>query len=67
MYFIEVKRENWCINYLDIDYSKPTENLDEEIEYYPTFKSEMHALNKNIKFWSIPALVFKPLISHCPL
>ena len=49
MYFIEVKRENWCINYLDIDYSKPTENLDEEIEYYPTFKSEMHALNKKYK------------------
>ena len=49
MYFIEVKRENWCINYLDIDYSKPAENLDEEIEYYPTFKYEMHALNRKYK------------------
>ena len=49
MYSIEVKRENWCINYLDIDYSKPTENLDDEIEYYPTFKYEMHALNRKYK------------------
>ena len=49
MYFIEVQRENWCINYLDIDYSKPAENLDEEIEYYPTFKYEMHALNRKYK------------------
>ena len=32
LYFIELKRENWCIKYLDIDDSISTNNLDEEIE-----------------------------------
>ena len=49
MYFIEVKRENWCINYLDTDYSRPADNLDEEIEYYPIFKFQMNALNRKYK------------------
>lgn len=61
MYFIEVKRENWCINYLDIDYSKPTENLDDEIEYYPTFKNEMHALNRKYKILVDTCIGFQTL------
>jgi len=44
---MEVKRENWCINYLDIDYSKASDNLDIEIEEYPVFKRRMRQLNKN--------------------
>ena len=32
LYFIEMKRENWCIKYLDIDDNKSSNNLDEEIE-----------------------------------
>ena len=47
MYYTEIKRENWCINYLDIDYTKASDNLDEEIEEYPVFKHRMHTLNKN--------------------
>ena len=47
MYYTEIKRENWCINFLDIDYTKPSDNLDEEIEDYPVFKHNMHTLNKN--------------------
>lgn len=47
MYYMEVKRENWCINYLDIDYSKASDNLDDEIEEYPVFKYKMRQLNKN--------------------
>ena len=35
LYFIEMKRENWCIKYLDIDDNKSSNNLDEEIEKYP--------------------------------
>ena len=47
LYFIEMKRENWCIKYLDIDDNKTTNNLDTEIEKYPKYKNEMHQLNKN--------------------
>ena len=45
VYRIELKRENWCINYLDIDSTKSAENLDDEIEDYPIIKKEMHELN----------------------
>ncbi len=47
LYFIEMKRENWCIKYLDIDDNKTTNNLDTEIEKYPKYKNEMQRLNKN--------------------
>ncbi len=47
LYFIELKRENWCIQYLDIDDEKSTNNLDMEIEAYPKYKKEMNRLNKN--------------------
>ncbi len=46
LYFIEMKRENWCIKYLDIDDNKSSNNLDEEIEKYPKYKHEMHQLNR---------------------
>ena len=45
LYFIELKRENWCIRYLDIDDEKTTNNLDYEIEAYPKYKAEMANLN----------------------
>ncbi len=45
LYFIEMRRENWCIKYLDIDESLPTDNLDEEIERYPEYKIQMNRLN----------------------
>ena len=45
LYFIELKRENWCIQYLDIDDEKSTNNLDTEIESYPKYKAEMARLN----------------------
>ena len=46
LYLIEFKRENWCIEYLDIDDEKSTNNLDQEIELYPKFKNQMAILNK---------------------
>ena len=46
-YRMELKRENWCIHYLDIDPALPNNNLDEEIEAYPEYKDEMRTLNKN--------------------
>lgn len=45
LYFIELKRENWCITYLDIDPKKSNENLDEEIEHYPEIKRQMKKIN----------------------
>lgn len=45
LYFIELKRENWCIKYLDIDEEKSNTNLDDEIEMYPAFKKQMNKLN----------------------
>jgi len=46
MYYIELKRERWCIKYLDIDLNKSIANLDTEIERYPKFKKEMRVMNK---------------------
>lgn len=44
-YGVEIKRENWCIKYLDIDPNKSNNHLDDEIENYPVLKSEMASLN----------------------
>ena len=46
LYFIELNRENWCIEYLDIDDEKNANNLDLEIESYPEYKIKMNKLNK---------------------
>ena len=56
LYFIEMKRENWCIKYLDIDDNKSSNNLDEEIEKYPKYKHEMHVLNRKYLKCSYVAL-----------
>ena len=45
MYAIEIKREKWCINYLDEDRSKSISNLDLEIENYGDLKKEMYSIN----------------------
>lgn len=45
-YIVEIQRENWCIEYLDIDIDKPNNNLDEQIEHYPSIKSNMLLLNQ---------------------
>ena len=46
-YKTEIQRENWCITYLDIDESKPNDNLDLQIEAYPDIKMKMAKLNHN--------------------
>ena len=46
-YGIEIKRENWCIKYLDIDPEKPNNYLDDEIEQYPAFKEQMASMNRD--------------------
>ena len=59
-YIIELKRENWCIEYLDIDANKPINNLDQQIEKYPSIKSDMNKLN-NLYF----KLTLGSMISVC--
>ena len=49
LYRVELRREHWCIKYLDIDPEKAIENLDEEIEDYQSIKKEMETLNKTYK------------------
>ncbi len=48
-YSIELKRENWCIKYLDIDDNKASNNLDTEIESYKDIKINMNKINKHYK------------------
>ena len=50
LYVLEYQRENWCIQYLDIDDEKSTNLLDTEIEAYPKYKIKMNKLNKNYIF-----------------
>ena len=57
LYALEIKRENWCITYLDIDPKKPNNNLDTEIEEYPEFKKQMTQINKNYKRFSLICVV----------
>lgn len=44
-YFVELRRENWSIEFLDIDDTKSLNNLDTEVESYPIIKKRMKSLN----------------------
>ena len=46
LYIIEIQREKYCIDKLDIDPDKPNNNLDDEIEDYPILKKTLKNLNK---------------------
>tara|TARA_B100000427_G_C15442018_1_gene565596 strand:+ start:303 stop:941 length:639 start_codon:yes stop_codon:yes gene_type:complete len=45
-YIIELKREKWCIKYLDIDNNKPDNALKSTIQLYTSLDSKMDRLNK---------------------
>lgn len=65
-YIIEMKREYWCIEYLDVDKDKPNSNLDEEIEHYPEIKGQMGTLNKhyyNVTLASLFVIIANYVIS----
>jgi len=49
LYYTELRRENWCIKYLDIDPTVPNNNLDTEIEQYPKYKERMLAINTSYR------------------
>jgi len=58
LYIVEYIRENWCIEWLDVDPSKPNNNLDKEIEQYPQIKENMNRLNRKyyIVAWIMVAM-----------
>jgi len=45
-YFVEMVRENFCIENLDVNDEKPLDFLDDEIEKYPKIKKQMIYHNK---------------------
>jgi hypothetical protein len=47
-FIIEFRRENWIINHLDVDHSKPDSNLRTEIEAYSKMKNSIQ--RKNIRY-----------------
>lgn len=44
-YVFEYYRENWCIEYLDIDENKSFTNLRQEIDKYPEYKEKLMYIN----------------------
>ncbi len=44
-YGVEYYRENWCIEHLDTDPTKPLTNLKEEIMLYPEFKEKVQQID----------------------
>jgi hypothetical protein len=57
LYIIEYKREQWCIDYLDIDNDKANTNLKTEINDYPEYKEEMISLNNKYHKLTILTLI----------
>ena len=45
-YGVELRRENWAIHYLDVDYDKPDNSLKEIIRGEPELDKKMDRLNK---------------------
>jgi hypothetical protein len=62
----ELQRENWCIEYLDIDNKKSNNNLDLQIEKYPEIKNNMLIINKKYLrsiYLALYMLIFNFIIS----
>lgn len=54
MYFVELRRENWCVKYFDINHDFPDNNLDKIIDEKPELKLELNKRNK--RYFKITAL-----------
>ncbi len=57
LYIVEVQRENFCIEFLDIDESKSENYLDDQIESYPMIKKNMKQHNVRYRFMSIFTII----------
>ena len=49
LYTLELRRENFFIEFFDVDESKTNDNLDSEIEFYPNMKQRASRLNANYR------------------
>jgi hypothetical protein len=65
LYITEYMRENWCIEYLDIDNDKPNTNLKKEIENYPAFKNNIIKLNYRYNNVSICVVILNCINFIC--
>ena len=41
VFFVELRRENWCVKYLDINHDFPDNHLDDIIDRKPELKLEL--------------------------
>ena len=54
MYFVELRRENWCVKNLDINHDFPDNHLDDIIDKKPALKIELR--KKNSRYFKITCL-----------
>ena len=54
MYFVELRRENWCVKKLDINHNFPDNHLDDIIDKRPELKLELR--KKNNRYFRITSL-----------
>ena len=54
MYFVELRRENWCVKHFDINHDYPDNNLDQIIDEKLELKLELNKRNK--RYFKITAL-----------
>ena len=53
-YFVELRRENWCVKYLDINHDYPDNHLDDIIDRKPELKMELR--KKNNRYFKITSI-----------
>ena len=51
MYFVELRRENWCVKNLDINHDFPDNHLDDIIDQRPLVKAELR--KKNNRYFKV--------------
>ena len=54
MYFVELRRENWCVKYFDINHDFPDNHLNDIINTKPEIKLELR--KKNNRYFKITCL-----------
>jgi hypothetical protein len=53
-YVVELRRENWCVKYLDINHDFPDNHLDDIIDQKPELKAELY--KKNNRYFKITSV-----------
>ena len=53
-YVVELRRENWCVKYLDINHDYPDNHLDDIIDQKPELKMELR--KKNSRYFKITSI-----------